>query len=120
MGRIRAPHTLGARVARCERRLVAGCAAGCGILQSLSSAVEVPAVADTNAHPLSLPPSKDTEDLEVRRSVTRSDRSARALRLPLIMTPKSPYMLNELAVLVAPRPPFNPDLPGMGKFWAAD
>ena len=55
MGRIRAPHTLGARVARCERRLVAGCAAGCGILQSISSAVEVPAVADMNAHPLSAP-----------------------------------------------------------------
>ena len=55
MGRIRAPHTLGARVARCERRLVAGCAAGCGILQSISSAVEVPAVADLNAHPLFAP-----------------------------------------------------------------
>ena len=35
--------------------LVAGCAAGCGILQSISSAVEVPAVADLNAHPLSAP-----------------------------------------------------------------
>ena len=42
-------------VARSVRRLVAGCAAGCGILQSLSSAVEVPAVADLNAHPLSAP-----------------------------------------------------------------
>ena len=68
MGRIRAPHTLGARVARCERRLVAGCAAGCGILQSISSAVEVPAAADLNAHPL-FAPSKVTEDLGVRRSV---------------------------------------------------
>ena len=57
------------RVARSVRRLVAGCAAGCGILQSLSSAVEVPAVADTNAHPLSLSASKAAEDLEVRRSV---------------------------------------------------
>ena len=55
MGRIKAPHSVTRCVARSVRRLVAGCAAGCGILQSLSSAVEVPAVADLNAHPLSAP-----------------------------------------------------------------
>ena len=55
MGRIKGAALGARRVARSVRRLVAGCAAGCGILQSLSSAVEVPAVADTNAHPLSAP-----------------------------------------------------------------
>jgi hypothetical protein len=34
------------------------------------------------------------EDLECAGHWNRSDRSARALRLPLIMTPKLPYMLN--------------------------
>ena len=55
MGRIKGAALGARRVARSVRRLVAGCAAGCGILQSLSSAVEVPAVADLNAHPLSAP-----------------------------------------------------------------
>jgi hypothetical protein len=64
----------GTRVARSVRRLVAGCAAGCGCLDSARCAAgcsirhladSAAEAADLNAHPLSPRP----EDLEVRRSV---------------------------------------------------
>jgi hypothetical protein len=64
----------GTRVARSVRRLVAGCAAGCGCLDSARCAAgcsirhladSAADAADLNAHPLS----PRQEDLEVRRSV---------------------------------------------------
>jgi hypothetical protein len=65
----------GTRVARSVRRLVAGCAAGCGCLDSARCAAgcsirhladSAADAADLNAHPLS----PRQEDLEVRRSVS--------------------------------------------------
>ena len=94
----------------------ARCAAGCSIRHLADSAAEA---ADLNAHPLSPRPEsgqiwsapvrelssetgiedsrRNHNSRRVRRSLEllRSDRSARALRLPLIMTPKSPYMLED-------------------------
>ena len=89
MGRIKAPHSVTRRVARSVRRLVAGCAAGCGVGN------QAVLTADLNAHPLCTHLKSHARSGNAPVSETRSDRSARALRLPLIMTPKSPYTLED-------------------------